>query len=599
MPTTDEVRQRITSVNPPLMADIDRDGAIGDGDVAAYLGGKVFRFWTNEDVHKGDYVGQVADTTPNTADLVVNGRLDLVNLFPVKLSLKPLIDAWPSATFRLRAGNNRLRFCGADVSPSAAGTIQTADIYVKNANPQSSPTLLSAAALTPVTNAGVAIDPATYLGGNNAPGVLAFEAANEVWEGNSPELLVDVNGETLFRFKFPMAIDRVRNMYSWIGARHLSGEADYRNSVYHRIWDDDSLKSCVFFHGANVSGADAQSWSDAVFKRLWLSGAKMEFYSVDWRSDIGGPANYHQNASNAFVVASQLASTINAIPGDKVMIAHSLGNMVVSSMIQDYGLVPDCYLMCNSAVPAEAYDLSIAIRVPQLVHSDWVDYPTNSWVSSWHALFMNDFEDDRKYLGWPGRFSNVARYAVNFYSAGENGGDEILQMYNRNDIGRTTGVSDSWGHYSWHKQEIFKGRGGIGGTDWSGWNVDENIFGWNRIQLSEALQMADADFKTNTVFCCYPSSMNAKNIPLLVRGAHLAQGIPALTPSTGVTDLSDVLESENSFNLNVQGGDMAFPNNWPQRSTYPNRWLHSDMKDVAFYFNFKFYETVIEKGDLR
>ena len=93
--------------------------------------------------------------------------------------------------------------------------------------------------------------------------------------------------------------------------------------------------------------------------------------------------------------------------------------------------------------------------------------------------------------------------------------------------------------------------------------------------------------------------MNAKNIPLLVRGAHLAQGIPALTPSTGVTDLSDVLESENSFNLNVQGGDMAFPNNWPQRSTYPNRWLHSDMKDVAFYFNFKFYETVIEKGDLR
>ena len=83
----------------------------------------------------------------------------------------------------------------------------------------------------------------------------------------------------------------------------------------------------------NVNPAAAYEWSDAVFKRLWISGAKMEFYSVDWRSDIGGPANYHQNASNAFVVASQLASTINAIPGDKVMIAHSLGNMVVSSMI--------------------------------------------------------------------------------------------------------------------------------------------------------------------------------------------------------------------------------------------------------------------------
>ena len=49
MPTTNEVRRRISFVNPPLMADIDRDGAIGDGEVAAYLGGKVFRFWTNED----------------------------------------------------------------------------------------------------------------------------------------------------------------------------------------------------------------------------------------------------------------------------------------------------------------------------------------------------------------------------------------------------------------------------------------------------------------------------------------------------------------------------------------------------------------------
>ena len=42
-------------------------------------------------------------------------------------------DAWPSATFRLRAGNNRLRFCGVDVSPSAAGIIQTEDIYAKSA----------------------------------------------------------------------------------------------------------------------------------------------------------------------------------------------------------------------------------------------------------------------------------------------------------------------------------------------------------------------------------------------------------------------------------------------------------------------------------
>lgn len=28
-------------------------------------------------------------------------------------------------------------------------------------------------------------------------------------------------------------------------------------------------------------------------------------------------------------------------------------------------------------------------------------------------------------------------------------------------------------------------------------------------------------------------------------------------------------------------------------------WLHSDMKDVAFYYNYKFYEKVAEKGELK
>ena len=34
-------------------------------------------------------------------------------------------------------------------------------------------------------------------------------------------------------------------------------------------------------------------------------------------------------------------------------------------------------------------------------------------------------------------------------------------------------------------------------------------------------------------------------------------------------------------------------------TVYPNRWLHYDMKDVAYFFNFKFYDKAVEKGDLR
>ena len=41
------------------------------------------------------------------------------------------------------------------------------------------------------------------------------------------------------------------------------------------------------------------------------------------------------------------------------------------------------------------------------------------------------------------------------------------------------------------------------------------------------------------------------------------------------------------------------PNGWPIRFRWDDRWLHSDMKDVSYFYNFKFYEKVVEKGNLR
>jgi len=52
---------------------------------------------------------------------------------------------------------------------------------------------------------------------------------------------------------------------------------------------------------------------------------------------------------------------------------------------------------------------------------------------------------------------------------------------------------------------------------------------------------------------------------------------------------------------NQPAGDAGIsrPNTWPARSVYTGRWCHSDLKDVAYFYVFKFYEKVIEKGGLR
>ena len=112
--------------------------------------------------------------------------------------------------------------------------------------------------------------------------------------------------------------------------------------------------------------------------------------------------------------------------------------------------------------------------------------------------------------------------------------------------------------------------------------------------------MTDADFRTNTFFYCHPASMNQPTIPLLTRAAHLTQGIPALTPAVGATAWGGEEFGVDMKNLNdTSESGISRPNGWPVRSKYPSRWLHSDIKDVPYFYTYKFFETIIEKGGLR
>ena len=609
----DVVRQRVTAIKPPLKADFNHNGRIDAEDVELFRQGNPFRFWVNEEKVKLDripsplpVVGGIAEwLSPeplNTADLVVNGTYDLLNLFAVAIDLHDLTNKWGNCTVSYRIGGDSwgssLNVTFADIPWQELELAQTNDVQTVYGGQ------LRSAPLTPLVDGDVVLDNVIQSFGPNS-GVMLAESTG--WDSDAVALKVYLDGAEAFRCRLPIRTRPVRWMYRWINSRHLSGEGETRPTNIslpdNAPYGVDSMKKLVFLHGANVSESDAELWGDQLFKRLWHAGCNVDFYNVDWRSDIGLDSNYHQDASNAFEVAAQLVMTITNIPGDKVVMAHSLGNMVVSSMIQDHGLHVSKYLMCNSAVPSEAFyhTSNTSIRVQQLVHPDWEDYPTNSWASNWHKLFANEPIDDRKYLGWPGRFANVVSNAVDFYSTG----DEVLELYPRNSIGVLSGVTSSLGRYSWHKQELFKGRGmfvGGGATNWSGWNIEENPLGSNKISVEQASHMTDADFKTNTVFYCYPLSMNATNIPLVVRGAHLALGIPALAPATGRSGLLSILGSNRNRDLNIvdeSDGGIGRPNGWPEHSTYPGQWLHSDIKDVSYFFNFMFYQAIKSQGGLQ
>ena len=365
-------------------------------------------------------------------------------------------------------------------------------------------------------------------------------------------------------------------------------------------------KTNVFFiHGANVDEQDARGWAAEMFKRLWQAGADMEFYPIAWESDIGQPYDYHVNASNAFVIASFLAPRINSVPGRKVVIAHSLGTMVAAAAIQDYGMQVDKLIMLNSAIPAEAFDPSLADESAsnKLVHNDWVNYTNSCWAANWYKFF--NAPDARSRLTWRGRFAAVVPVAVNFYSSG----DEVLELYpHSQNPAWYNGVSPSgnWGdRYAWHKQEIWKGRksllGFMGTTEWSGWGFKENALGVKKWSAQEANAITDARvFSTNTVFNPYPISITNAVASRLEIDSHLTQGIPALSPPTGRTDLSH--KGIPSYDMN---GSQIKATTWPREPAsigsddLGDNWLHSDLKNVAYFYTHRLFQKIVEVGGLR
>ena len=607
--------------DPVLVFDYDRDGSITDAEAEiARAGNTTFRFWVNDDNDSGDRNSSANDipgSGPNHSDDHVNGRGDILDFTPVWIDTRAV---FPSGTpqrvrnmvkWKVRSSCSKVVW--SRISRLYAGVFHREDMgYGFGMGPYQQLTLANVTNVTNGAQMPDAMHDAMQL--SQDCGVFLIEgSANgtdlvaEGWVGEGVNAQKAVEGAANIR------ISGVEDMYRHLNTRGLSDETvTWIPSVgdpVNRPDTETSSTNLVFLHGANVSQANSRAWASEVFKRMWQSGMTAKFTAVSWRSDIGTPLNYQEDASNAFFTASVLAPQLAQLPGTKVLMAHSLGNMVCSSMVQDYGLVPSSYLMCNSAVPSEAFETTRSQVCPQLIHPQWSDYHPRTWASNWHARFAEFPNDDRRKLGWPGRFSNVAQYAVNFYSTG----DEALELSDDNDIDILTGVGILGGdgdvvHHCWHKQEMFKGQMGItisgsaAGTSWSGWEFqrvgdDPPLI---KYDANTANGLSWAQLRTDPVFNPRPSSMMNSVIPRLVIDAHLAQGIPALMPAAGAIAFGgDAMEEVMiDVNENSEAGVLK-PNGWPSHSSYPNRWCHSDMKDVAYFYNFKFYDKAVEKGNLK
>jgi hypothetical protein len=178
-------------------------------------------------------------------------------------------------------------------------------------------------------------------------------------------------------------------------------------------------------------------------------------------------------------------------------------------------------------------------------------------------------------------------------------GDDVFEEYI--DPGTLWGTTCGAERYAWQKQERFKGRGGIHGTDFAGWGFERNIFGVKVYTETQVNDLSFAQLAIAPAFYRQPDALFDPNEPWSgLLHEMLAKGIPALSHPIGAGSVGEAKGAAN-FDTNATA-IIERPNGWPQVNRGfedRTRWLHNDVKDVAYFFTYKLFDKLVDEGGLK
>jgi hypothetical protein len=270
--------------------------------------------------------------------------------------------------------------------------------------------------------------------------------------------------------------------------------------------------------------------------------------------------------------------------------------MLVSSAAKDYGLVYDKYYMLNAAVPMEAYDNNAFS--PAMIDHDWRGVTNAVYSANWNLLF-ND-EDGRSKFSWKDRFSGIAN-AVNCFSQSEDTLGNVAENH--------------WlsgklyrGNF-WAMQEVLKGtkyaehapedwqmnsEGGWGYNDY--YATNRNYVTWPNRRMTDRFRnrikkLSRDDIVVHPVFKPFLENwlFTTNDIPQErispICPRILADAIPATSLAAGANYLTSGVMGNIDYTMCESG-------KWPRDE---DEWWHSDIKNIAFRFNNKFFKKLVNE----
>ena len=624
-----------------LAVDNNRDGQITFDDTDATTPSQPYRFWVNDSKESGDvstsFDSTPGSSTPNYAQAQVQGRSDLVNFFPVALCLSNALSMFVPTIgyeYHLSQADSAVKLVYTSLMPTnTADYLTNLDSYGYGTNADEWVTNADTIQVTSSKAAGTVLDInwLAMVQNNGGYGVILMEGCAT----STAPLMLEIwhNGNLLGGVPMCLSIGGVEQMYRWVNLRHEVGAPENRytdlNSPPNFPDSFSNGKNFIFVHGYNLTETKARGWSAEIFKRLWQSGSKAKFYAVDWNGSesyistllgfrVDTTPNYHTNVANAFITAPYFQGFLASLNGETTLAGHSLGNMLCLSAISDWGAQPKNYFMIDAAVPMEAIDGSLDTR-PSMVHPDWTNVANCFWASKWFNVWTNT--DGRNTLTWNNRLANFGTVNVyNFFSSGE---EVLREDPGAPPSGALSAIFDNavnyWseqtGFFVWSWQEKLKGRTSIDvvGSTHGGWKFnDDTDSGYvkfiNQLRthvppavLTNSVIQTNAFFDMSVDKGLFTINSSGSDYAQFNRNGILSDSIPALTLPIGANSVSRLSQpknlTENNFDM-----QSLYQNSWPAArltTDEGNNWHHSDIRDIAYPFNYKFFIQLVNLGNLK
>ena len=612
---------------PWLVPDYDRKNGIDDDDIAKAKEGKtIFRFWVNDDDDRNGLIlqpdGRILDwqlhksmVNGNCENSVVDGFSDLVDLTPLWLDIS---DVFPEENEELK---NSVEWHLESDCYNAVWTFQVRgkahlfrDQRLTTCGPEFNASLHEAP-VCKLSGEGAVI-PAPLIsqmmaanGSAESRGVVMLEGCKA---GERLELIGKSKntGRKIASGILRTKVSPVSDMIRWMNLRGVvskeldTGERSNYEAEPRNRPDSECLKydrrHFIFVHGYNINKNEAFGWACEVFKRLWQSGYRGRYTGVDWygddtQIDLGITTfcpNYWGNVVHAFDTAPALKRGVDQLDGEKVVMAHSLGNMLVCSAIADEGMTNGIsrYYMLNAAVPIQALaqeEYYNSVMIPNA----WSKVDHEFMSAHWHELFQaNDF---RSKLNWVARFKGLpgAVKTVSLYSLTENvvrdnaakPAWKLQEMWKGGIVSSFFGCEVGWSQNDYHSrfwEDLF--------------SFEENAMVARSLRLTSEQKITEplfSKFKTrgkelhNLERYYFPAAQEQEEKHL--RAQILGCCIPATSLCVGANEMPKNTAIKSYEYSGFKSGSMT----WPRKG---DEWHHSDFVVVAYYYITLLYDKLQE-----